>query len=239
MTTHRHERSGGKSLVGRWAAIALVTMSATVGTVLGTSGVVNADSADPTSAVGEYTVNADGTITVTASGEWRWERSSGNDCNLERYGTGWAIDWNDPEQVGNDVAKINGEMIDVGVKTANALNPADNAVHFYTTAGCGTWDGTGNVGTWGAADGKTESSPATHTYPAGTTDIDICVVTYDIQFASGTSGPPKADKLIAGGGGHNGDNSVQTNYGDVQHKCLHIEMPTTLVLPGRVKKPPA
>ena len=35
---------------------------------------------------------------------------------------------------------------------------------------------------------------------------------------------------VAGGSGHNGDNSVQTNYGDVPHKCLHIDMPTTLVL---------
>ena len=87
MNLHARHFDGAKSRLARWTTLGLITMSATVGTVLGTSVVANADSAVPTTAVGTYTVNDDGTITVAVSGTWVWDHSGG-DCTADRYGTG-------------------------------------------------------------------------------------------------------------------------------------------------------
>lgn len=170
---------------------------------------------------------------MTVSGDWRWTTHH-SDCNLDRFAVGWAIDWNDPNQAGNLIGTANNVSVDVGAASANTLNPADNAVKF--DAGppkCGVYgahpDGSCNTGSWG---------PESHTYSADTAKIEVCAVMYDIHNHAkggpkphgkpdkggkggkgdkggkpgpGPAGGPKAGDLVAGGPGHNHDNSVQEN----------------------------
>ncbi len=177
---------------------------------------VFADAADPIPAatIGTPTVNPDGSINVTIQGQWQWTTHT-SDCNLDRWAVGWAIDWHDPSQPGN---LITGEDAAHNPIVAHVGTPTDNNVHFMHLAGdpnpnvdptgatrCGTYSNPPdyNTGQWG---------PITHTYPAGTTNISACVVTYDIheKTVGGVSGPDPAH-LIAGGTGHNEDNSVEKN----------------------------
>lgn len=180
-------------------------------------------------------VNADGTRTLTVSGTWQWTTHR-TDCNTDRYAVGWAVDWNDPDQPGNLVGKLKKTPIDVGAAWATARNPADNAVHYYPgplPPRCGVFGLHGgssyNTGSWG---------PISHTYAAGTSDIKVCVVMYDIHNASKPHGPhpkkgappgpigPKASDLIAGGKGHNHDNSVQDNENTpLGNQCLLTSVP--------------
>jgi hypothetical protein len=192
-----------------------------------------ADTPDPVIPLTAHAVvNADGTQTIWVQGTWQWTTHH-TDCNTDRYAVGWAVDWNDPDQPGNVVGTVDGTTVDVGTAQANGLNPADNAVHHYpgpSPARCGTYGPHGttsyNTGSWG---------PLAHTYAADVTDIQVCVVMYDIHLADGKGGPkppkgpkggpkdpkgpkggpstdaPKAGDLIAGGTGHNHDNSVQDN----------------------------
>jgi len=191
-------------------------------------------------------VNPDGTKTVSVQGTWQWTTHH-TDCNTDRFAAGWAIDWNDPAQPGNVVGTLNHVTVDVGTATANALNAADNFVHFYPgplPARCGVFGPHGstsyNVGGWG---------PVVHTYGPESTDIRVCVVMYDIHNATRKGGPkardpkdgpkgggpgattgPKLGDLVAGGPGHNHDNSVQDN-GDTplgnQCTLVPITLPTT------------
>jgi hypothetical protein len=182
---------------------------------------VFADSADPVLPISQGTVthNNDGSNTVTMRGQWQWTTHA-SDCNTNRYAVGWAVDWHDPSAPGN---LITGKDASNQAITAHVGTPTDNYVHFMhlatdTTSNndpvgatrCGTYTGHGidkkgkavsyNVGYWG---------PISHTYPATVTSISACVVTYDIH--SGSNGLPKTGDLIAGGSGHNDDNSVQSN----------------------------
>jgi len=215
MKNMRNSGLSARRAIGRVAAMSLVTMSAMVGGVLGTTAIANADSAGPDSAEAEYVVNEDDTVTVTVDGTWRWERSK--DCNIDRYGTGWAVDWNDETQPGNPVARLDtadpDSMVDVGALEANDLNDADNAVHNDGVQGCGEWiaDEMANVGTFG---------PISHTYPAGTESIDLCVVTYDLHLYRGDV---KAADLIAGGSSRNKDNSLEDNYDDTR-TCIPVHI---------------
>lgn len=185
---------------------------------------VFADAADPipASTVGQVVVNGDSTVTVTVNGQWQWTTHN-SDCNLDRFGVGSAVDWNDSSQPGNTVGTINGTTVDVGAAASNSLNPADNTVHYLAnpagtinpvtnapyagTTYCGTYSVANdyNSGNWG---------PLSHTYPAGTTSISPCVVTYDIHANEGNNTfprTPKSDHLVAGGNNHNDDNSIQKN----------------------------
>jgi hypothetical protein len=84
---------------------------------------------------------ATATTTVTVTGEWLWSTHH-SDCNFNRAGVGFAVDWNDPTQPGNHVTflDLNGDGvitktlngpddISVGAAAANERNPADNVVH--------------------------------------------------------------------------------------------------------------
>jgi uncharacterized repeat protein (TIGR01451 family) len=137
---------------------------------------------------GAATVNGDGTVTLSVNGSWIWNSTKGA-CTPGK--AGYAVDWNDADQAGNVVGKVGGNSIAVGAKTANALNPADNAIH---AANCGTSVNNHPAGTWG---------PATHTYAAGIDSATACVVTYHV----------KGNNNVAGGPGHNKDNSVEENGG--------------------------
>ena len=152
-----------------------------------------ADAPDITSASG--TVSSDG-HTVTISGTWAWTTHH-SDCNTDRAGVGIAIDWNDPAQPGNVVTTLNGTLIDVGT-------PSDNAVHNLSggTGGgftCGTFNGNFNTGAFGGM---------THTY-SGALPSTICALSYDVHGKNGT--PGGNNETIAGGQGHNQDNSAEKN----------------------------
>ena len=111
-------------------------------------------------------------VRVSLSGTWQWPSHS-SDCNTDRNGVGYAVDWEDPNQPGNHVdTLVDAGSIDVGGAAANNYNSADNEVHptrpeadgtlfndpgdpaLYEQwrSGCGTYDGDMPVGIWGAID---------------------------------------------------------------------------------------
>jgi len=151
-----------------------------------------ANAADPNpGTTATATKNPDGTTTVRVSGTWSWPSQTG--CT-NRYGAGWAIAWSDPNQPGNVVS---GHGVSIYVGT-----PTDNAVHFTASQPCGTLDANNHPhGAWG---------PEEHTYAAGTDVGKVCVNMYDLHDTQAN----KPGDYIAGGNGHNGDNSVQTNAYD-------------------------
>src|SRR4051812_42939405 len=165
-----------------------------------------ADSPDPQStAVANVHVNTDGTVDVTVQGTWAWPTHK-SDCNTNRYAAGWAVNWDDKDAPGNFVGTLNGVSYSVGT-------PTDNTVHYNTSPRCGVYNGSYNTGSWG---------PMTHTYKStATLPSTICLVTYDIH---GTT-TPKSGDLVAGGSGHNGDNSVQSN--GARSTCAPIDIPKT------------
>lgn len=184
----------------------------------------HADTPDPVLEATEVTlvVNDDYSKTVTVRGKWQWTTHR-SDCNNDRFAVGWAMDWNDPEQGGNFVGTLNNVNIHVGAAVGNGRNPADNSVHYYpgnSPARCGVYGRHGslsyNTGDWG---------PISHTYKDTTdmTQVTVCVVMYDIhpgkaghpsphhKHGEPAAATPKESDLLAGGNGHNHDNSVQDN----------------------------
>lgn len=155
-----------------------------------------ADSPDVnTTALANYTVNTDGTVSVTVQGTWAWP-SHKSDCNTNRYAAGWAVAWNDKAAPGNFVGTLNGVDYYVGT-------PTDNTVKYLNSPRCGVYNpAVGyNSGTWG---------PETHTYAnVASVPPSVCVVTYDIH--TGGNGGIKDGDLNAGGPKRNGDNSVESN----------------------------
>ncbi len=192
-----------------------------------------ADAPDPIPAAttGKVTVNPDGSRTLSVSGRWQWP-THGSDCNNDRSGAGFAVDWNDPTDPGN-LVQGKKPLPDIFVGTA-----ADNTVHStpQTVAGraaahdvsdpsmfgawlggCGVYtphnnvtlpDGTvksgnWNEGTWG---------PIEHRYPASVTGpISICPIMYDVHGKQTGTAPNGAKEITAGGKDLNGDNSYQDN----------------------------
>jgi hypothetical protein len=71
---------------------------------------------------------SDDTTTVTIKGGWVWTTHN-KDCNLDRAGVGFAVDWNDPDDPGFHVTTLNGDSIDVGSSLAVNGNSVDNVVH--------------------------------------------------------------------------------------------------------------
>lgn len=200
---------------------------------LGAAATAAADAPDPipSATTGTAVQNGDGSFTLTVSGKWQWTTHH-SDCNKDRAGVGYAIDWHDSADAGNLVSK-NGITANVGTTDApgtpginahdgNLVHPAmpGNDPGFGPTvtydggtptkndaqnwiSSCGTFNGTYNTGTWG---------PISHTYPAShTSEFVICPIMYDPH--QGPSGTPVGDpgQIIAGGKDHNGDNSIETN----------------------------
>jgi hypothetical protein len=137
------------------------------------------------------TVNGVQVVRVSVSGGWQWPTHKSN-CNTNRTGAGYAIDWNDPNAGGNHVTTLSSiGSIDVG-STGNGYNPADNEVHptrpeeagsqfndpgspgSYAAwrSGCGHFNGTYNEGVWGAVDLAT-GAPITCT--SATTPSPTCL----------------------------------------------------------------
>src|SRR4051812_44508007 len=159
-----------------------------------------ADAPDVTSAAGSIvSSDASGTV-VEIHGTWQWTTHNTN-CNNDRAGVGFAVDWGDNN--GNHVTTLNGDSIDVGVATATSRNAADNVVHNATggsgTYTCGTFNGSYNTGTF---------SGLTHKFPTGSIPT-ICALSYDVHGQNGTPSAPS--ETVAGGSGHNADNSAEKN----------------------------
>src|SRR5581483_2427434 len=177
---------------------ALFTALAALGLMIAgliSAGPASANAADPLpTTTGSATVAPNGDVTVTVSGTWSWLSQN---CT-GRFGTGWAVAWGDPNQPGNLVSK--------GAISLLVGTPTDNAIHFNAIAPLGTCDANNHpTGPW----------TDTHTYKAGTPIGDICVNMYDLHKAPSTSPPgPPDGEFTAGGKGHNGDNSVETNTFD-------------------------
>ena len=146
---------------------------------------------------GTGTQNADGTITVSVQGEWDWQSQTGtatDPCGGSRYGVGWAVGWGDPNAPGHPVTK--------GGITLLVGTPSDNAVHFNSGDPCGVLGANNHpTGGWG---------PETHTYAAGTSVGKVCVNMYDLHDTQAA----KPGDYVAGGAGHNKDNSIETNSFD-------------------------
>jgi hypothetical protein len=182
-----------------------------------------ADSPDPVLPLsGSAVINTDGTKTLTVEGDWVWTTHHSN-CNLNRFAVGWAMDWNDTTQPGNVVGTANSVSVDVGAAADNGRNPADNTVHHYDGPNpprCGTYVNGRPEGNWG---------PLSHTYPEGTQQFSVCVVTYDVHSGNkkGEAPAPKDGDLVAGGSNHNGDNSVQSNKNTpLGNGCFAFQVPT-------------
>ena len=212
-TMKSHGRGRFKRVAGRLGAGAFLTASLTAGTVALTAQLAAADTAYPVSVSSSAVLNDDGTITVSVSGSYDRDK-----CG-EGKNDGVAVDWNDADQPGNNVAlvDISGELIDVGALETNALNPADNLVHDITPC---TEAGDGNFG------------PLSHTYAAGTTEFRTCAVMYDVHIevedddveAAGTGHTD-----IAGGPDHNDDNSIEKEETN-QIICDTLDITATLTL---------
>ena len=193
--------------------LAILLAVFTVGALVA-AGVILADAPDPVpSSTHSTNVQVDtstGQITVTIAGSWQWTTHHSN-CNNDKRGVGFAVDWNDPSSPGNLVTTLNNVKIDVGTSTDNVVHPAEPGTdvsspsqYLQWRGGCGTFNSSlgYNTGTWG---------PISHTYPANTTTINPCVLMYDVHLQSNGGAPNGASEITAGGSGHNGDNSAQKN----------------------------
>jgi hypothetical protein len=200
-------------------ARAMTVVGATLLTCLSASAAM-ANAASPTAsplAGGSVVQNADGTVTVNATGNWVWafgvespttaglQATINKPCDT-RSGVGWGIAWNDPNDPGfAENYHSNGripqvtQMVNVGSRGANPLN-GDGEVMFNGRARCGLFVQTNvprpgdgyDIGTWSG----------THVYAsAASLPTDICVITYDLGFAK----PPGPHRLTF----DNNDNSVQ------------------------------
>ena len=104
----------------------------------------------PTARATSVVINADKTVTVTITGGFLWA-THGSSCTDDRAGVGYAIDWNDPTQPGNEVKTLTfkdpstgqtvTDDIQVGAAAANGRNPADNVVHPTRNSKTGNFTG--------------------------------------------------------------------------------------------------
>jgi hypothetical protein len=119
-------------------------------------------------------------VQVSVSGSWSWQSQA--TASLQ-YKVGYAIDWGDVAS-GNAVSTFH-----IGDGTAGTNHVLTNVS-----------PNTGASGAWG---------PAVHTYAASGT-YTVCVIMYDVGPVLAASQPPTGQfSLVAGGTGHNTDNSVE------------------------------
>lgn len=206
----RASRFAGKALMASFVASLVVALS---------SSAAMANSPSPTSAPlvsGSVVQNADGTVTVSASGTWVWAfgtesaTTAGLDATIlhpcdQRSGVGWGVVWSDPNDAGIAETYVTkhgalvSRAVNVGSRGINPLNNDDHVL-FDAAHKCGTFVQT-NVPRPG--DGY-DTGPwrSTHVYAsAATLPKAICVITYDLGFAK----PPGPHRVSF----DNNDNSVQ------------------------------
>jgi uncharacterized repeat protein (TIGR01451 family) len=201
MNHHNAKSERGNPLQRKWFKRIGAAVAAALCAMLGLALVARADVAyqNPTKPMNVLLVpNADGSNTLTISGEWLWPSLSA-DCNVDRYAIGWAVDWKDPDPVSGAGAQLLNPNDPTSPKIGDAtsiypLAPADpNAppipVHFRekqrvfyndgsTLPRCGVYGphtnpaGSYSTGTWG---------PISHTYAESVTSFSACVLLYDLK----------------------------------------------------------
>ena len=190
----------------------------TVALLLAVPALAAADAPDITSAAGSVVSRDASGTTVEIHGTWAWTTHRSN-CNENRAGAGFAIDWNDNN--GNHVTVLNGVSIDVGVLNATALNAADNLVR--TEAGT---SGPYTCGIFSSALGYNTGSFSgfTHKFAPGAVP-EICALAYDVHGKNGV--PSGTKETTAGGANHNEDNSAEKNGSTPAGNVCH-----TVVIPS-------
>src|SRR5512140_2093955 len=117
---------------------------------------------------------------VSVQGTWTWQSQA---TATSLYKIGYAIDWGDVT-TGNAVGTFH-----IGDGT-----PATNVVLTNVSPAVGS------SGSWG---------PALHTYKTAGA-FTVCVIMYDVGPSAAATQPPSGQfSLVAGGTGHNPDNSVE------------------------------
>ena len=137
---------------------------------------------NPPAPTGTITVSASGAVTVNATGTWSWpvgtqkgeiNASAGQQC-AGKFGVGWGIVWNDPNDPGYPIkyGSVPAEL--VGSTTTTDGNAVDKSVHYDQSAHCGHFSPAAITGTW------TDS----HVYAnAASVPASICVVNYVLKNA--------------------------------------------------------
>jgi uncharacterized repeat protein (TIGR01451 family) len=183
--------------VANLGIVALVAAGAVFATAVSAS----ADSPNPgATQTGTAVLNGDGSITVTVTASWVWDNKSCDEIVTEVKAPdkipGYAVSWGD-----NTANELGSTGIFVG-------DASDNAVH---TPGTSCDDSSGDaVGTF--------TDTVSHTYAPGTTEINPCVVTYDVRDDAETG----KHSRIAGGADNNSDNSVEENKESPADGCVPV-----------------
>ncbi len=165
---------------------------------------------------GTVVQNANGTVTVTASGTWLWAFGTesavtaglaatvNHPCD-SRTGVGWGVVWNDPNDPGIHETYVTkhgnfvAQGVNVGSRGTNPIN-ADSSVQYNRRDPCGHFVQTNNPRPGDGYD--TGNWTSTHTYDsAASLPAAVCVITYDLGFGR----PPTPHRLNF----DNNDNSVQ------------------------------
>ncbi|HET6810070.1 MAG TPA: hypothetical protein VFH50_03580 [Acidimicrobiales bacterium] len=180
------------------ASLAGLLMILVAGTGLA---MASANAPNPSGAVtGSSVQNRDGSVTVSVSGPWSWDelpsttadgdaKSSPQLKCADRYAIGWAVDWSDASTP--YVIEHNGVVFHVG----RNYDGQDTNLCADTAP-----DGAPE-GTWSAS----------HTYTdAAAVPAVLCVNVYDMHGKQGEPSKSASDYL-AGGPGHDSDNSIETN----------------------------
>ncbi len=162
-----------------------------------------------------------GTTTLTVEGGWAWP-THGSDCNTDRAGAGYAMDWYDPNDAGYAIgntgisvgsqnpssfaANTDGNVVQPTPSANDPSNPS--AVQTVSTpADYASWGGgcgkvsTGTVTGWqGGGNAPTSFSqgfwgPISHTYVGAPSDLPskVCTITYDVH--PGKSAASQTDGL--------------------------------------------
>jgi uncharacterized repeat protein (TIGR01451 family) len=150
-----------------------------------------------------------GTTTLTVKGGWAWA-THGSDCNTDRAGAGYAMDWNDPNDAGYPIGATGisvGSLNPSGfagntdgntVQPTPSGNDPSNPASVTAVAspndfanwrgGCGEVS-TGTITGWNKGGNPPTSfsqgywGPISHTYVGAPKDLpaEVCAVTYDVH----------------------------------------------------------
>ena len=213
------ERTGSRRRLRSWLSGSAVVVAALL---TGLAGSAFANAPNPASATqATTTTNSNGTVLVKISGTWDWgdvttqpdEKTSPQQDCTQRYGVGWAVDWQDPT-----VAPWNNaDTLKQFTITKNGASFAAGANYDGFQVGiCQQKDADGfPTGPWSAQ----------HTYAnASSVPKTLCVNFYDPHGKEGEPaggvGWPEVNNIspdkrnsnfIAAGPRHDGDNSIETN----------------------------
>jgi hypothetical protein len=183
-------RRASRRMAGR--ATAVVVSSVVLLAVAASPAFAKPAPDNPPAPTGTVGTASSGAVTVAVSGSWSWSVGTGSgDINATvaspcagKYGVGWGIVWNDPNDPGYTLKYGKVAPQYVGSTLAVNGNAVDEAVHYDASAPCGTYSANAITGTW------TDS----HTYAsASSVPTSICVVSYVLRKAP--KGHPRQYKV--------------------------------------------